>query len=274
MIRTAFTYWHQGIPDCPRLVRTCIAQLRSINPLWDINVLDKKSVGDFIDISELLPGKLDRLSLPHRSDLIRTKLLVDHGGVWIDPTVYVTQPFDEWLPTRMSAGLFLFSRPARDRIISNWFIAAEQGHPLLAEFYDALYSYWEEHDFRSYSRKPRGWEKVLNRVVNRNLKLSRLWFSELFTNWLRVSPYMVYHYLFYDLICTRPELNKRFSEIPVVPAAAQCALLWRGLDKEFDEVTEQILQDERVPMQKLTWDTDRFESNSNSVLQWLLTRQN
>jgi hypothetical protein len=71
--------------------------------------------------------------------------------VWVDATLYCNQPLDEWLPLAMGTGFFAFSKPAHDRALASWFIAATPGNMLLAKWVAWAIRYWRErkqsHDY-------------------------------------------------------------------------------------------------------------------------------
>ena len=69
-------------------------------------------------------GALAKQSPNHRANVLRMELLARHGGVWVDATCFCVRPLDEWLPAQMSSGFFAFARPARSRLLANWFLAA------------------------------------------------------------------------------------------------------------------------------------------------------
>lgn len=47
------------------------------------------------------------------------------GGVWADATLWCARPLDDWLePSCRTAGFFGYDRPAADRPIATWFLAA------------------------------------------------------------------------------------------------------------------------------------------------------
>ena len=267
--KVAFTYWHQGFADAPRVVRMCVAQLRRQNPDWQINALDRDSVEELVKTIPISPGKLARLSLPHRSDLIRTHLLIEHGGVWIDPTVYVTQPFDTWLISNMQAGLFFFSKPGPDRLISNWFISSMPNHPILVKLYGSLCEYWQSNNFRNHGRGPNRWEGWLLRGINRNLDWPRVWFSWPLRKLIRVYPYMVYHYLLFDLISRNKDLWAIYSDMPRFLADGPCSLQRNGLHERFDHDAQRVLLDRNIPLHKLKWRIDGSESYQGSILEHL-----
>lgn len=267
--RIAFTYWHQGFDEAPPVAKACLAQLRQQNPDWDLQALDGQSSEAAARRLPISRAKLDQLGLAHRSDLIRTQLLIDHGGVWCDPTVFVTQPFDDWLPAKMNAGVFFFSNPGRDRLISNWFIAAEPSNPLLVELVRALCAYWEGSTFRNMGRPAEGWEGSVMRVMNRNLTLPRLWFTWPFRKLLRLAPYMVYHYLVCDLVRSRRDLKRLYERMPKVSADGPHALQRYGLSQPFGAEATRLLNEAAVPVHKLTWKV-AADLAPRSVLQHLI----
>jgi hypothetical protein len=80
----------------------------------------------------------------HRSDLIRVSLLERHGGIWVDATAYVPRRLTEPVTAKLRAGA-LYLRWGGQQI-SNWFIAARRGNPLIALQRAALEAWWGERD--------------------------------------------------------------------------------------------------------------------------------
>ena len=136
--RVIWMLWDKGEAAAPPLVRHCIASWRAHNPAWQVRLLDAAAFDAHPDLRADLP----RIGIVKTSNRLRTRLLVAHGGVWADATTLCAAPLDHWLPMLMEAGLFVFARPAPDRLISNWFIAAEPGNPLLRRIEAAYDAYW------------------------------------------------------------------------------------------------------------------------------------
>jgi hypothetical protein len=130
-------YWHSGEADAPEIVARCIASWRSLNPGWDVRVLDDASYARFADMSDV---KTKRIA--HWADILRLRLLARHGGVWADATLLCARPLDHWLPLVTPSGFFAFSRPGPDRIIANWIIASVPGNTLTVRLEKALTRYW------------------------------------------------------------------------------------------------------------------------------------
>lgn len=129
--KTIWIYWHEGEDHAPYLVRRCIQSWRDYNPDWDIKVLDEEILENYFITTKQLS------SLPTRftSNLLRLKVLADHGGVWADATTLCHRPLNEWLPmVAEQSGFFVFRGPNHDRWLDNWFIASDPRHPLINEW--------------------------------------------------------------------------------------------------------------------------------------------
>ena len=124
----------------PPLVQATIARIHSLNPDYQVHLLDKKNVSQFIDCDFL-----DRsdITVSHKSDLIRLELLAQHGGIWVDATCIFNEDF-KWVDEAsqsVSADLIAFYR-AQDThnydfpIIESWFLASSQGNRLIRAWRD------------------------------------------------------------------------------------------------------------------------------------------
>lgn len=269
-----WTYWHQGFNNSPEVVQQCVNQLEKINPEYKVHVLDGSNVAEFLDPILVNSTTWEQLSLAHRSDLIRTQLLIKYGGVWVDPTVFCLQPFDEWLPAAVQkAGVFFFYKPGRDRIISNWFIAAEKQNPMLVRMYEELSAYWNKNTFRNMGREDNRAEKLLKRIINRNLEWPMMWFNPIFTKILRLYPYMVYHYMVYKVVNKDERLNKLFTQMPKVSADGPHLLQRRGMLESLDPEIKNIIDKRSHPLFKLSWKTKQTEIPEGSNLDYLFKKE-
>lgn len=90
-------FWGQGENTMPTLVESCYKQLRQNNA--NVVLLTNKNIHEYIDLSPVVTAKVTsgQLSWAHFSDIIRTKLMYTHGGLWLDATVWVPEqiPFDK-----------------------------------------------------------------------------------------------------------------------------------------------------------------------------------
>ena len=81
---------------------------------------------------------------------------------------------------------------------------------------------------------------------------------------------MVYHYLFYDLLCKRPELQALYLKMPFSSADKPCGLQRYGLDRQFDAAARTILDDDEVPLHKLTWKAKGASVQPDSIINHLI----
>jgi hypothetical protein len=165
--------------------------------------------------------------------------------------------------------LFVFSRPGRDRLISNWFIAAEPGHPILVSLYESLCEYWENNDFRRGQSQSTRVGRLLAKAINRNLTLPMLWFSWPVRKFLQQYPYMVYHYMFCRLVRSNANLKEIFLAMPNVSADGPHSLQRLGLGTPFGAEASRLLQDDDIPLHKVAWKVSEGEEGTGTVLDHL-----
>ena len=266
-----WTYWHQGIDEAPEIIHHCIKSFEIHHPDWQIYVLDKNTVNEFIEIPNIKRDVLQKIGLAHRSDLLRTKLLIKYGGVWADPTCFFTKSLNSWLPQYMDAGLFFFHKPGRDRIISNWFIASKPKHPFLVKLFKELCNYWNNYNFRNLGRKEKSTtEYWLNRLINRNLDWPRIWFHPIITDFFRLYPYMIYHFKVYDLIRRDSEIEEYYKNMNKFSADIPHKMQRIGLLEPLSEDAKRWVDQICSPLYKLNWKLQTDQIPEGSTLDYLI----
>lgn len=139
--------WLQGEENAPELCKVCLASLRRNLSDFKINIVTEKNMWNFVSIPDFIKEKYERgiISKTHFSDILRTCLLCEHGGVWIDSTVYCTG----YKTDIFNSNLFYFSNIMRgdDGIsFSSWLISAHKNEPVLLSMRDLLFCYWKNHN--------------------------------------------------------------------------------------------------------------------------------
>lgn len=266
--KNIWMYWHQGFDKAPELVKNCVAQWRLLHPDWELKLLDKDTANDYLKTMPIDTAKLKELELPHYSDLIRTQLLINYGGVWADPTCFPLKSLESWLPSYFDSGLFLFYRPGRDRIISNWFIAARSQNKLLINLYEELCSYWNRHSFINRKNNYIWYEAIVTRILRYNTFMTRFWFTWLVQSVLKLYPYMVYHYMFNRLVKTDSACKKQWKAMPKYSAIGPHKLQRIGLLTPLDHAAKKFIDNKQEPLVKLTWKLNT-KWQDNSVLDYL-----
>lgn len=143
--------WLQGIENAPALVQQCYRSLQENLHGREIVLLTEENYRDYVHFPEYIQQKADAGIIPKAqfSDLLRLELLIQHGGTWIDSTVFCSGGN---IPAYMlDSDLFMFQnlKPGLDghpTSVSNWFITACTNQPLLLLTQALLYDYWKKND--------------------------------------------------------------------------------------------------------------------------------
>lgn len=93
-LNTIWIFWWQGENDMPPIVRACYNSVR-VNAGENVNVIlvSRDNYRQYVDIPTYILLKMQRgwISLAHFSDIIRVSLLYEHGGLWLDSTIFVSR---------------------------------------------------------------------------------------------------------------------------------------------------------------------------------------
>lgn len=137
--RVVYSAWLQGAARAPAMVQLCLARWAELNPGHQIQVLDAQATAAL-----LAPYNIPPVPAQALSDMVRVKLLLDHGGIWVDASLFPVLPLDAWLPRLVAgAGFFAFARPGPDRPISSWLMAAAPGHPIIRRLWAEILRFWQ-----------------------------------------------------------------------------------------------------------------------------------
>ncbi len=271
--RTVWILWFQGIHEAPFLVRKCIDSWQQKNPNWDVVILDNDTLGQYVDLN--LPADvLNRLSLAHKSDLVRLHLLSKYGGVWVDATTLCMTPLDKWIDDYASSGFFSFYKPAPDSLMANWFIAAEKQCPIVLELTERLESFWTNNEFNIDTKPKKVILKLLRKYLNKNHKTTKYWFSPLVLKILKVYPYRVFHFLFERVVSTDPKCKAIWEQTKKISADGPHRIQRVGFPSPLTEEMKQEIDEERFPVYKLTWKYNKDKYSSSTLLYYLLEGRN
>ncbi len=266
-----WTYWHQGWADAPSLVQQCRRSWVRLNPDYEVRALDRHTLFDQIEFPRGIdPGRKD-LTVQKIAALGRLALLAKYGGVWADATVVCTKPLSDWLEPYYESQFFAFRSPGPDRLMSNWFIAAEAQSVIVQRLYNSFADFYADNYFTNQDTEIGN--KLLEYYVPRwcaDIKSTLKWHTGFATKVLRVYPYFIFHYTFNKLILTDPEcaelwnLAKPFSAGPPHLLQFFETRLVDGIEPAKQEIESGL-----TPMYKLNWRVDRSNSYWAAVLQHL-----
>ena len=143
--------WLQGIENAPLLVKCCYESIKKICMDYKIIVITSENLKDYTNLPDFIVSKWEKgfISNTHFSDILRTNLLVENGGTWIDSTVLLTGK----IPLDIeNAPLFMFRtyKPGVDGKcidVSSWFLSSCRKNRILLLVQELLFSYWEKHNW-------------------------------------------------------------------------------------------------------------------------------
>lgn len=144
MIRHLYILWFQGFDRAPEIVKACLQSWINYNPEWTIHQLSNENLHEYVSLEEYGVYPNDEILPCHLSDIIRSLLLCNYGGVWVDATTLCCRPLSEWLPDVIHQGFFAFDRLHSYRIMSNWFLYAEPGNYIMDVWCDSTLDYYRK----------------------------------------------------------------------------------------------------------------------------------
>jgi len=161
-------YWHQGIDEnTPKVVNVCLNSVKKHCSGYEIIILSKENVNDYIELPDLVWKKLGSggYKLPKLANLIRLYLLSAYGGIWLDATIYLTKPIEAHL---LQKDFFVLQRsetpPADLKIFTkfdpmglswkpesyvrmqNSYMIAKPNHKIINDLLSILLEYWRNEE--------------------------------------------------------------------------------------------------------------------------------
>ncbi len=140
----------QGMENAPDVVRLCYERIVSLDGKKVVLIHD----GNFEEYTNfpkyiLEKRRLGFISPAHFSDLLRTELLVRHGGIWLDSTVYLTK---NELPIFLEESWFFCYQTLKPGThglsitVSSWALSSIKNNPILVSVRDILFEYWSDNN--------------------------------------------------------------------------------------------------------------------------------
>ena len=134
-----WTYWEE--PILPELVDRCMTKWRELNPTWELVILNKNTVGQYIPDVDIFSLKFADTA-PRRSDFARLYVLARYGGVWTDASNFPTKSVD-WVRDGGSWDYVGYYRKGATTlpeypVVESWFFACPPGSKFISKLRDEL----------------------------------------------------------------------------------------------------------------------------------------
>ncbi|MGN1157359.1 MAG: capsular polysaccharide synthesis protein [Agathobacter sp.] len=149
-----WTIWLQGMDQAPEVVQKCYASMKENIQDKEIIVITEDNYSNYVQFPDYIMEKYKKgiISKVHFADLLRIELLANHGGTWLDGTVYCSGPIRDEQRYILDADLFLYQtlKPGLDGMcscISSWLMTASTGNPIILLTRSLLHNYWKNYDY-------------------------------------------------------------------------------------------------------------------------------
>jgi len=132
-----WAYWDDT--GLPKLVEACATSWRRHNPSYEINLLTKSTIRDFLPDA---PESIFDDGVHRRADWLRLALLRRYGGIWLDATTIVRGPLDFISEAQQICGSdfvgYYIKSKTKDMtypLVENWFLASPPGGWFVEDWY-------------------------------------------------------------------------------------------------------------------------------------------
>lgn len=132
--RNIWSFWHED--DLPTLMQVCMASWHRSSPEYTITVVTLSNYSKYV--SKRIPDALKTMEIQFIADWIRTNLVYEHGGFWLDASILLHTNLADIDQSKDFTGFLVPTDPQIPQI-ENWFFGAPKHSPL-------IYSWIQEHE--------------------------------------------------------------------------------------------------------------------------------
>ena len=147
--------WWQGVDRMPELVRMCNNRLRQLIPKEraELHMITMENYKEYVELPDYIIKKFEdgKMSITALSDILRVAILAEHGGFWIDSTVFIS----DYFPTEFISNDFYSQRMydpikwKREACKGRWsgfLIGGKKKNIIFLLLRDAFFEWWRVHD--------------------------------------------------------------------------------------------------------------------------------
>ena len=140
--------WWTGEETAPALVKQCIRSIRKNANGHPVHMITRDNYADYLDIPEYIleSANCGNMCVAHLCDYIRLALLAKYGGLWLDATIFCSQPLHEELfqmPMFTCKGRTSDAEFCSDYKWTVFSIGGYRGNVMFRLLQDLLEAYWK-----------------------------------------------------------------------------------------------------------------------------------
>lgn len=243
-----FMYWADGFESAPEVVQIAVDSWRSLNPEFELVLLDDENLSAWFDPSAYGP-RWRSLRLSHQSDVMRLALLATYGGFWTDATLVCTKPLSEWLDFAPKSGIIVLrTKKGKNRFVQSFFLGSVPHSWFMTTWLSSLLNILLS-DARAMTPGTQKRWKRRRPVMWRNSLTTSMWALKPLVR-ITGYPYLVVHYVANRMILSRPRALTTYLRTPRYWAGEALHL---EATKEGAAEFKRQLHKEAFPLWKLSW---------------------
>lgn len=143
-----WVFWWQGEDQAPELTQVCIRSIKKYSSNHEVRIMTRNNIRAFVELPDFIYQKVDegKMTLTHFSDVLRMALLYQHGGLWMDATLFITRDFFGEI-----VGRPLYTNRIEGKVDhsfvseyqwSSFLLGGAKGNPLFGSVLSLLLEYW------------------------------------------------------------------------------------------------------------------------------------
>lgn len=147
-----WTMWLQGEQAAPEIVQFCLQSIKNhLNEDLNLVILDEKNIHQYITIPKIIQKKYQKglISPAHYSDIIRSIILKEYGGLWLDSTIFVNAQITKEYTNQDFNTIKNHSCDLLPFCKYRWvyFLIGGSNSLLFSYLYALLTAYWKKYDY-------------------------------------------------------------------------------------------------------------------------------
>lgn len=149
--RKIWIMWWQGEDTAPTLVRKCLESIRANANGAQVIVITEDNYRNYIELPSYIIEKHRKgyISMAQLSDIMRVYLISRHGGLWLDATIYCSQPIPEEIFKLPFYTYHTHTKKTpfvQNNMIHCFIMGGIPDSKLLVYVKEMLSDYWRKHD--------------------------------------------------------------------------------------------------------------------------------
>lgn len=232
-----FVCWRQGYESAPAIVKACISSIKEhLESKYKLILIDKNNFSDYVEIPNYITEKWKKgiITNTHFSDILRTSLLAQHGGMRLDATFFCAGcdvnkyfSYEFWTIRRPD---YLHCSPSCGKFATYSLYCNYDSRYIFKIALTLFYKYWDKNNF--------------------------------------LIDYLLIEYIFELLYINNNKIKELICKVP--NNNSNCDNLLSCIDETYDEVLMENLKKDTC-LFKLSW-KHNFMANNDTFYSYILSK--